>query len=174
MTDSSTHSVLSVEASLGKITHIGVDVISTQRLSRVLTRSPKLFHRLCQRQERADLCSPHQEGLVWATLLWTSKEAAAKCLQTGFWRSGIDWPDLEIRVINDDQDQSYIDLSQDSVKSLSEQIRSELGVKVKVRSHRAAADLLGSDQIFGRFMIKDEMGICLMHRASMTVFSHDG
>ena len=174
MTDSSTHSVLSGEVSLDEITHLGVDVISTQRLSRVLTRSPQLFHRLCQRQERADLCSPHQEGLVWATLLWTSKEAAAKCLQTGFWRSGIDWPDLEIKVINDDQAQSHIDLSQDLIKSLSEQTSSARGVQVRVKSHRAAADLLGSDQIFGRFMIKDEMGICLMHRASMTVFSHDG
>ena len=82
---------------LEQLISVSVDVINLSRLSRVLNRSPRLFRRLCSPDERADLCAPEGVGLSWAACLCTWKEAASKCLQTGFWRAGIDWPDLEIR-----------------------------------------------------------------------------
>ena len=167
MNSSSQSSGLSNNARSRYISQIGVDVISMQRLSRVLLRSPRLFDRLCQTQERADLCGPHDENLVWATLLWTSKEAAAKCLQTGFWRSGIDWPDLEIGVVGgdtpQDQDPTLIELSLHVLKDWDQIARTDRGLELRVKSHRMAKKMLGTDQIMGRFVIKGEMGICTMH-----------
>ena len=163
---------LSSDARLKYISQIGVDVISMQRLSRVLLRSPRLFDRLCQIQEHANLCGPYDEALVWATLLWTSKEAAAKCLQTGFWRSGIDWPDLEIAVARfdapKDQDHTLIDLSLHVLRDWDQIARTDQGLELRVKPHRMAKKILGTDQLMGRFVIKDEMGICTMHRGWLT------
>ena len=149
----------------GEVSHVGVDVISMSRLSRVLNRSPRLFDRLCQREERADLSTALGVGLEWATLLWTSKEAAAKCLQTGFWRAGIDWPDLQILVF----DQDILKVCPQVLSHISELARSQEGVEVRVRSHRAAAKLLGSDEVSGRFTIGGEVGVCVMHRVKVDV-----
>lgn len=151
---------------LGEVTHIGVDLMSMSRLSRALTRSPHLFRRLCTDQERADLCTPDHAGLVWATLLWTSKEAAAKCLETGFWRAGVDWPDLEIQLtaIGPRADSAVVKPHQSMLTHLRDRASSECGVEVTVKPHHSAADVLADDRLSGHFVIKNEMGICIMHR----------
>ena len=151
---------------LDRVTHVGVDLMSMSRLSRALTRSPHLFRRLCTDQERADLCTPDRAGVVWATLLWTSKEAAAKCLETGFWRSGVDWPDLEIQVtaVGSRAGSTVFKPSQHMLPQLLDQASSERGVEVAVRPHHSAADVLIDDQLSGHFVIKNEMGMCIMHR----------
>ena len=78
----------------GELIAVGVDVLSINRLERALTRSPKLFTRLCAEGERAGWVSASGGGLAWASALWVSKEASVKCLKTGFWRQGVDWPQL--------------------------------------------------------------------------------
>jgi phosphopantetheinyl transferase (holo-ACP synthase) len=75
---------------------VGVDVISLARLAKVLRRRPLFFQRLCHPDEPLEQVSDEGEGLLWAGALWTRKEAVAKCLQTGVWRAGVDWPDLGV------------------------------------------------------------------------------
>ena len=75
---------------------VGLDIMPLSRLSRVLTRSPNLFRSLCHEDEHAELCSPMDDGLLWAAMLWTCKEATAKCLGTGFWRQGVEWSEVKI------------------------------------------------------------------------------
>jgi len=78
-----------------RVEALGLDVISLPRLSRVLERSPRLFRRVCGASERLEWVGSTGAGLAWAAALWVSKEASVKCLGTGFWREGLDWPDLE-------------------------------------------------------------------------------
>jgi phosphopantetheinyl transferase (holo-ACP synthase) len=75
-----------------RLSEVGVDVMSADRLSRALKRSPRLFERLCAPEERWEWTAPEGAGLAWACALWCAKEAAVKTLRTGFWREGIDWP----------------------------------------------------------------------------------
>ena len=52
--------------------------MSADRLSRALTRSPRLFERLCAPEERWEWTAPEGAGLAWACALWCAKEAAVK------------------------------------------------------------------------------------------------
>lgn len=80
----------------GSLLAIGVDVLALERLSEVLTRSPRLFRRVCSAQERLEWIGVEGASLAWAAGLWVTKEASVKCLGTGFWREGVDWPDLDV------------------------------------------------------------------------------
>ena len=159
----------------GSIAEVGVDVIALERLARVLRRTPRLFAGLCQPQERADWCRAEGEGLAWAALLWTSKEAAAKCLRTGLWRAGVDWPDLEVLLLDErgapisltDAQSSGALFEQDS--SLTQRARSGDGIPLMISARRAALQVLDTDQLVGRFSLRSvlsdqEIGVCLMHR----------
>ena len=75
---------------------IGVDLIPLERLSRVLTRSPQLFRRVCAHRERLEWTGPEGGALAWSAALWVTKEASVKCLGTGFWRQGVDWPHVDV------------------------------------------------------------------------------
>ena len=75
---------------------VGVDVISLARLAKVLRRRPQFFKRLCHPDEPLEWVGHEGEGVLWAGALWTRKEAVAKCLRTGVWRAGVDWPDLGV------------------------------------------------------------------------------
>jgi len=75
---------------------IGLDVLSLSRLSAVLQRSPRLFRRVCGPQERLEWTGEAGGALAWSAALWVTKEASVKCLGTGFWRQGVDWPDLNV------------------------------------------------------------------------------
>lgn len=75
---------------------IGLDVLSLVRLSSVLKRSPMLFRRVCGPQERLEWTGAEGEALAWSAALWVTKEASVKCIGTGFWRQGVDWPDLNV------------------------------------------------------------------------------
>ena len=80
----------------GRLIAVGVDVLTLERLSRALTRSPRLFSRLCASTEGLEHVKAERAGLAWAAALWVSKEASVKCLKTGFWREGVDWPQVVV------------------------------------------------------------------------------
>lgn len=79
-----------------QVLEIGLDILSLERLSKVLKRSPNLFKRICAPQEYVQWTGAEGAQLAWSAALWVSKEASIKCVGTGFWRQGIDWPDLDV------------------------------------------------------------------------------
>ena len=97
----------------GLLISVGVDVISLARLAKVLRRRPQFFRRLCHPVEPLEQVADEGEGLLWAGALWTRKEAVAKCLQTGVWRAGVDWPDLGVLSVesNSFEERSLASLS---------------------------------------------------------------
>lgn len=76
------------------IKSVGVDMIYLHRLAQAIERRPTMFQRLCSSKEKPEYTCSQNLGLIWASILWTGKEAIAKCLQTGIWRAGIAWEDL--------------------------------------------------------------------------------
>lgn len=158
----------------GEVIQVGVDVISLERLARVLRRSPRLFQGLCLPRERSDWCQPQGLGLIWATLLWTSKEAAAKCLRTGLWRAGVDWPDLEVIISTGELwsgEGSRLQSASpeiDQLESILQRASQGEELSLKVSAHRVAQEILGADVLIGSFSIQREaqtqVARCLMHR----------
>jgi phosphopantetheine--protein transferase-like protein len=78
------------------IKSVGIDMIYLHRLAQAIERRPTMFQRLCSSEEKPEYTCSQSLGLIWASILWTGKEAIAKCLQTGIWRAGIAWEDLLI------------------------------------------------------------------------------
>lgn len=142
---------------------IGVDVMMIDRLSRALSRSPRLFERLCAPEEQSALCTPEGLGLFWATFLWCAKEASVKCLGTGFWRANIDWPDLVILPLG-----SHLS-SEVELSSLHEDATSLSGLTFSVSARNTAMTVLRHDLISGTFRLTVDRGTALAHRELATL-----
>lgn len=124
---------------LWRVSSTGIDLISLGRLSKVLKRSPNLLRALCQESERSHRCHHEGAGLIWASMLWTCKEAAVKCIGTGFWRQGVEWRDVCI----------HAPFPVESPERILE-VRS-----VKVTLSGVAADLCSTVHIEGTFELID-------------------
>jgi len=75
------------------ILRTGVDLIEIERMRQAIQRHGDHFlHRVFTTDELAH-CAGRVESLA---ARFAAKEAAAKALQTGVWRQGIGWTDLEV------------------------------------------------------------------------------
>lgn len=75
------------------ILRTGVDLIEIERVRRAIERHGERFlEKVYTAEERAH-CGGRVESLA---ARFAAKEAAAKALQTGVWRQGIGWADLEV------------------------------------------------------------------------------
>ena len=126
------------------------------RLSRVLKRSPRLFSSLCIDEEKAEFCSSVGSGLLWAACLWTAKEAAVKCLGTGFWRQGVEWTDLTVASLSNPQSFPQ-----------PERIQSSFVAPLQVKTRGVANKLIGKVYIIGTFEATPELAISCMHLYSL-------
>jgi len=71
----------------------GVDLIEIERVQRAITRhGDRFLSRVYTQRERQD-CQTRIESLA---VRFAAKEAVAKALGTGIWRSGVGWTDIEI------------------------------------------------------------------------------
>lgn len=73
---------------------IGVDVVSLERMQRVITRSPAFVRRVFSEQER-HYCEHSRNKVAHYAARWAAKEAVVKALGCGFLR-GVKYSDVEI------------------------------------------------------------------------------
>ena len=86
-----------------KLVGVGLDLLSLQRMARLLERRPDFMLSLCDEIERAQLevlrnvPDSRSRILSLSASLWTGKEAVAKALGTGVWQRGVAWHELGLR-----------------------------------------------------------------------------
>ncbi|MDO5733927.1 MAG: holo-ACP synthase [Eubacteriales bacterium] len=86
----------------------GCDIVDIQRFSRSMKRGGERFlKRLFTARELELGASRLTEAEYWA-VRFAAKEAVAKALGTGIWRSGIAWRDIEI--LKEPQGQPYFEV----------------------------------------------------------------
>lgn len=75
------------------ILRTGVDLIEIERVRQAIERHGERFLAKVFTAGELSLCGGRVESLA---ARFAAKEAAAKALQTGVWRQGIGWTDLEV------------------------------------------------------------------------------
>jgi len=75
------------------ILRTGVDLIEIERVRQAVARHGERFLAKVYTAEERAHCGGRVESLA---ARFAAKEAAAKALQTGVWRQGIGWTDLEV------------------------------------------------------------------------------
>lgn len=75
------------------ILRTGVDLIEIERVRQAVARHGEHFLAKVYTAEERAHCGGRVESLA---ARFAAKEAAAKALQTGVWRQGIGWTDLEV------------------------------------------------------------------------------
>lgn len=74
----------------GSIIGVGVDVVSVQRFSRSASQAGFLRHVLADEEPR--------DSLADSAARFAVKEAVLKCLGTGAWQDGTDFPDVVVEL----------------------------------------------------------------------------
>jgi len=75
------------------ILRTGVDLIEIERMRQAIERHGDRFLKRVFTPDELSQCRGRVESLA---ARFAAKEAAAKALQTGVWRQGIGWTDLEV------------------------------------------------------------------------------
>ena len=79
------------------IVGLGTDIVSTERIEKILNRSPAQFiDRVCLENEKQYLQTSGRDITAKLSKIWAVKEAAAKALGTGF-AQGVKFSDIELR-----------------------------------------------------------------------------
>ena len=79
------------------IVGLGTDIVSVERIEKVLERSPAQFiDRVCLESEKRYLQASGHDITMRLSKIWAVKEAAVKALGTGF-SQGIKFSDIELR-----------------------------------------------------------------------------
>ena len=79
------------------IVGLGTDIVSMERIEKVLGRSPAQFiDRVCLETEKRYLQTSGRDVTAHLSKIWAVKEAAAKALGTGF-AQGVKFSDIELK-----------------------------------------------------------------------------
>lgn len=80
-----------------RVISIGTDIVECLRIGRMIERHGEAFLQRVYTPREIRFCQTRRRSLEHFAGRWAAKEAALKCLGTG-WREGIGWTDLEIRA----------------------------------------------------------------------------